>query len=348
MGDVIVPKKLPDDSHHVIVKLETIHVPAASVDTSPFSHEFISYKFTPKEDIALVKERVKYASIIATTTVPINAETLGEAPYLKCVITETAGTNHIDVEECQRRGVPVYWAPTGAADAVSEHALGLYFAARRSFVSLHNALYDYGPSHANNWKTNGSLSSVIKDRNGQPPRSSKNEVVGIFGYGPIGQRINNLCKALGMKVIVAGRKGSTSHDDPTRIPFTEVVGQATVLFNILPLLPETHGTFGPAEFQQMRPDAIIINVGRGGTIDEAALFEALSEGRIHGAATDVFENEPAGSAEDSILLSEEAKRLNLTLTPHLAWCADQTSINLQQSLKDNVREYIEKQVASST
>ncbi|CAG9949819.1 unnamed protein product [Clonostachys rosea f. rosea IK726] len=348
MGEVIVPKKLPDGSHHVVVKLETIHVPATSVDTSPFSHEFISYEYTPKEDTALVAERIKYASIVATTTVPINAQTLDKAPYLKCVITETAGTNHIDVEECERRGIAVYSAPTGAADAVAEHALGLYFATRRSFVSLHNALYDYGPSKTNGWKTNGSLSSLIKDAKGQPPRSSKNEIVGIFGYGAIGQRISNLCKALGMKVIVAGRKHSTSHDDPTRVPFAEAVGEATVLFNILPFLPQTHGTFGPAEFQKMRSDAIIINVGRGGTIDEAALFEALSKGQIHGAATDVFENEPVGCAEDSILLSEEAKGLNLTLTPHLAWCADQTSINLQRSLKDNVRAYVEKQVASST
>ncbi|KAK7215763.1 hypothetical protein V2G26_003766 [Clonostachys chloroleuca] len=348
MGEVIVPKKLPDDSHHVVVKLEAVHVPATSVDTSPFSHEFISYEYTPKEDIALVTERIKYASIVATVTVPINAQTLGEAPYLKCVITETAGTNHIDVEECERRGIVIYSAPTAAADAVSEHALGLYFATRRSFVSVHNALYDYGPSQANGWKTTGSLSSIIKDSKGQPPRSSKNEIVGIFGYGPIGQRISNLCKALGMTVIVAGRKGSTSHDDPTRVPFTEAVGEATVLFNILPLLPQTLGTFGPAEFQNMRPDAVIINVGRGGTIDEAALFDALSKGRIYGAATDVFEKEPVGCDEDSILLSEEAKRLNLTLTPHLAWCADQTSINLQQSLKDNIRAYVEKQVASST
>lgn len=85
MGDIIVPKKVPDDSHHVVVKLETIHVPATSVDTSPFSHEFISYEFTPKEDTALVAERIKYASIVVTTTVPINAQTLGETPYLYVV-----------------------------------------------------------------------------------------------------------------------------------------------------------------------------------------------------------------------------------------------------------------------
>ena len=82
MTDVKTPAKLPDGSHHVIVKLETIHVPATELDTTPFSHEQITYEYTPPGDTTLIAERVRNASIVATTTVPINANTLGDAPFL--------------------------------------------------------------------------------------------------------------------------------------------------------------------------------------------------------------------------------------------------------------------------
>ncbi|KAH7121638.1 D-isomer specific 2-hydroxyacid dehydrogenase [Dactylonectria macrodidyma] len=346
MTDVKTPAKLPDGSHHVIVKLETIHVPATELDTTPFSHEQITYEYTPPGDTTLIAERVRNASIVATTTVPINANTLGDAPFLKCVITETTGTNHIDLEECNRRGIVVFSAPGAPVDAVSEHALGLYFAARRNFVRLHNALYDYSPSQVNSWKATGSLSPFIKDAQGQPPHTCGNETVGIIGFGAIGQRIAKLCEGLGMTILAAERKVTAdgAHgQNPSRVPFDQVIRQASVLFVILPLTPETRHIIGRPEIEVMRSDVVIINVGRGGTIDEAALVQGLREKRIHGAATDVFEVEPAGSVADSILLGDEVRHLNLTLTPHLAWCADQTSSNLQQKLKDNVRQFLKQQ-----
>ncbi|KAH7116563.1 D-isomer specific 2-hydroxyacid dehydrogenase [Dactylonectria estremocensis] len=346
MMDVKTPAKLPDDTHHVIVKLETIHVAATELDTTPFSHEQIAYEYTPPGEAALIAERIRPASIVATTTVPINADTLGDAPFLKCVITETTGTNHIDLEECNRRGIVVFSSPGAPVDAVSEHALGLYFAARRSFVRLHNALYDYGPSQVNSWKATGSMSSLIKDAQGRPPHTCENETVGIIGFGAIGQRIAKLCQGLGMAVLVAERKVSAdgAHgQDLSRIPFDDVIRRASVFFVTLPLTPHTRHTIGRPEIEMMRPDAVIINVGRGGTIDEAALVQGLREQRIHGAATDVFEIEPAGNAADSILLGDEARHLNLTLTPHLAWSADQTTSNLQQILKDNVRKFLMQQ-----
>ncbi|KAI8652850.1 hypothetical protein NCS57_01350600 [Fusarium keratoplasticum] len=336
-GEVQSPARLPDDTHHVIVKLETIHVPAPAIDLSPLTHELITYEYTPPAAKALIAARIHDASIVTLTTVPINAETLGEAPYLKCVISETTGTNHIDLEECKKRNITVMFSPHAATEAVSEHALGLYFSVRRSFVRLHNSLFDHSP---NAWASSGSMSNILKDAQGEPPHTCGNEIVGILGFGALGQRIARLCEALGMKVLVAARKEGGSGTGDTRIAFDEVLRRATVLFITLPLTPQTRNTIGSEELQTMRRDAVLINVGRGGLVDETALVQALRQRLIHGAATDVFEHEPAGSDQDSVLLSEEAKELNLTLTPHLAWCADQTTVNMQQIIAENLKEFL--------
>ncbi|KAM5344557.1 hypothetical protein ACJ41O_013092 [Fusarium nematophilum] len=341
-NEVQEPARLPDKAHQVIVKLETVHVPAPDIDISPLTHELITYEYTPPAEAALIAARVRGASIVTTTTVPINAETLGGAPYLKCVITETTGTNHIDLEECKRRGITVMSSPTAATESVSEHALGLYFAARRSFVRLHNSMRENSP---NAWRTSGSLSNILKGSQGQPPHTCGNETVGIIGFGGIGQRIASLCETLSMKVLVAARKelGNNQVSNPTgpqRLPFIDVLRQSTTIFITLPLTAKTRNAIGAEELRAMRPDAVLVNVGRGGTVDETALVQALREGRIHGAATDVFEHEPAGSAQDSVLLSDEAKDLNLTLTPHLAWCADQTRANLQKIMLENIRGFL--------
>ncbi|KAI8653560.1 hypothetical protein NCS55_01343100 [Fusarium keratoplasticum] len=336
-GEVQSPARLPDDTHHVIVKLETIHVPAPAIDLSPLTHELITYEYTPPAAKALIAARIHDASIVTLTTVPINAETLGEAPYLKCVISETTGTNHIDLEECKKRNITVMFSPHAATESVSEHALGLYFSVRRSFVRLHNSLFDHSP---NAWASSGSMSNILKDAQGEPPHTCGNEIVGILGFGALGQRIARLCEALGMKVLVAARKEGGSGTGDTRIAFDEVLRRATVLFITLPLTPQTRNTIGSEELQTMRRDAVLINVGRGGLVDETALVQALRQRLIHGAATDVFEHEPAGSDQDSVLLSEEAKELNLTLTPHLAWCADQTTVNMQQIIIENLKEFL--------
>ncbi|RSL73982.1 hypothetical protein CEP53_000605 [Fusarium sp. AF-6] len=334
--EVKAPTRLPDDTHHVIVKLETIHVPAPAIDLSPLTHELITYEYTPPAAKALIAARIHDASIVTLTTVPINAETLGDAPYLKCVISETTGTNHIDLKECKRRNITVMFSPHAATEAVSEHALGLYFSVRRSFVRLHHSLFSHSP---NAWATTGSLSGVLKDTQGQPPHTCGNETVGILGFGALGQRIAALCEALGMKVLVAARKEAGS-DVGQRIAFDEVLRRATVLFITLPLTPQTRNTIGAEELQSMRHDAVLVNVGRGGLVDETALVQALRQRLIHGAATDVFEHEPAGSGQDSVLLSEEARELNLTLTPHLAWCADQTTVNMQEIIVENLKEFL--------
>ncbi|KAH7362322.1 glycerate dehydrogenase [Plectosphaerella cucumerina] len=344
--DVTVPQKPASDTHIVIVKLEAVHVDVPEIEeefTGAFglTHELISYPFTSYLDKELVVARIKHASVVITTTVPIQEDLLAVAPNLKCVIGESTGTNHIDLEACKRRGVTVYNSPNATMEAVSEHALAMYFTLRRRLLVLHNAMMQYTTGTPNSWRANGSMSGLLRDADDKPPRTCETEVAGILGSGPIGQRIATLCGNLGMRVHISARKTATTVPEG-RTSFSEIMQTATVIFVVLPFTPETRSTISAAELQAMRPDAVVINVGRGGLVDEQALLDAVKERRIYGAATDVYEQEPAGSDADSVLLSRVVAEegLNIVCTPHLAWCADTTRKNIQKVVKQNLKEFL--------
>ncbi|KAF7597541.1 hypothetical protein BBP40_000019 [Aspergillus hancockii] len=176
------------------------------------------------------------------------------------------------------------------------------------------------------------------DKDGTPPLTCAEEVVGIIGNGGVGKRIANLAQGLGMKVLISGRKGPGSPNTPgsdDRTPFETVVKQSTVIFLAIPLHETTRNLISTPELEAMSHHAVLINVSRGGVVDEAALVKALRENQIAGAATDVFLKEPAGP-ETSTLLEKGTEDLNLVVTPHLAWLSQRTAKGYSQLLKDGV------------
>lgn len=203
----------------------------------------------------------------------------------------------------------------------------------------------------------------MRDGTGAPPRTCAQETAGVVGYGAVGKLIARLCRALGMKVLISQRKGDAAgpstkgltngHQEgvkggdagePARVPFIEVLTQATVLFLALPLTPQSAGLISSPELAQMRPDAVVVNVSRGGIADEAAVVSALRSRALFGYGTDVFAREPAGGGDDSPLLGEGARGLNLTLTGHLAWFSGTTMSNQVRRVKENLRAFLDGEV----
>jgi lactate dehydrogenase-like 2-hydroxyacid dehydrogenase len=176
-----------------------------------------------------------------------------------------------------------------------------------------------------------------------------------------------------MKVLVAARKGAsdaakterteteTLAKEEPRVPFQNALRQATLVILALPYSPTSHNLISARELELMHPEIVIINISRGGIVDEPAraccpelsrlcsnssmtsdtfspltVLTSLKAGKIHGYGSDVFVTEPAGSPADSPLLSREAQHLNLTLTPHIAWHGDLTLRNIQQACAQNI------------
>lgn len=150
-----------------------------------------------------------------------------------------------------------------------------------------------------------------------------------------------------MQVLIASRKNTalsdvlpTANSNEERVPFEDVLRRSTVLVLSLPRNPQTLNLLSTPEFEKMSPYAVLVNISRGGIVDEAALVEALKQGQIAGYATDVFDKEPLEGPEECVFLSEEAKDLNITMSPHLAWFSQRTLKNLGQILKDTIEAWI--------
>ena len=169
-------------------------------------------------------------------------------------------------------------------------------------------------------------------------------IMGVLGYGEIGRECALLAKGLGLKIYAMRRKPAMSANDPVldRIfnpaQLNEMLAQIDVLVCAAPLTPETHHMISHSQFKVMKPTAIVINVGRGPVIDEAALIRALHNKQIAGASLDVFEEEPL--AANSELWNFD----NLLISPH---CTDRTEdpdwLDLgMQAFVDNFRRYRER------
>jgi lactate dehydrogenase-like 2-hydroxyacid dehydrogenase len=139
-----------------------------------------------------------------------------------------------------------------------------------------------------------------------------------------------------MKVVVAARKSDSTKTGDEHVPFDDVLRQATVLVLSLPRNPQTLNLISTPELVKMHPYAVLVNIARGGIVDERAVVQALKDQQIAGYATDVFATEPAGGPDDSPLLAEDVQELNVTVSPHLAWFSQRTLKNLGEILKETV------------
>ncbi|KAK4540171.1 hypothetical protein LTR36_009757 [Oleoguttula mirabilis] len=318
--------------HLTIVALEAAFcaIPTFSLP-KPYTYTLQSYPETSNEQVA---SRIGAATVLLITTLPLTAEHLAPqcTPHLRMIAIMASGTDHVDLAACRKRGIQVCNASHANVPAVSNHAIGMYFAARRRFGLTGRAL------RAGEWVKDGTACMhLMGDADGVMPSTCDEEVMGLLGYGAIGKRIAEMARLLGMRVLVGERKGATRIREG-RTAFEDVLKQSSVLVLILPRTPESLGLISAAELHTMSRHAILVNVSRGGIVDEPALVQALREGTIAGAAVDVFEEEPA-AATNSVLLTPEASALNLTCTPHLAWVASATTKLLQRITRENVEAW---------
>lgn len=181
-----------DAKYFHIVALESIHCPIPEIKLPDnLSSTTEAYIQSTPEDIP---SRIAKADIVLITTCRLNESALSPdvSPNLKLILIMAAGTDCVNLPLCKSRGIRVVNCPGANVDAVSEHAIGLYFATRRSTTFLHNAIIG---SNGNDglWTSPGCLLSDMHDGFGRPPISAAEEVMGILGYGKIGKRNHQKC-----------------------------------------------------------------------------------------------------------------------------------------------------------
>jgi len=286
-----------------------------------FSHIWQDYPETAAGETAT---RLEQATVAVVNKVRITADVLATSPHLKLVAVAATGVNNVDLAACQARGVAVCNIRGYAEHTVPEHVFMLLLALRRNLLAWRQTLRQGAWQHASQFCL---FDHPIHDLHGS--------TLGLIGHGSIGQAVERLAMAFGMRVLVAEHKGA-SRIRPGHTNFDAVLAQSDHLSLHTPLTPETRHLIGAREFGLMKPTAILINSARGGVVDEAALIEALSSGRIAGAATDVLEQEPPSAGNPLLDLDLP----NLIVTPHVAWSGREAMQALADQLIDNIEAFV--------
>ena len=285
-----------------------------------FPHQWEEYAATESGEIVT---HLQDATIVITNKVPLCRETLAQLPKLKMIAAAATGTDNIDIVWCKEHGIVVSNIRNYSVHTVPEHVFMLMLALRRNLLAYRDDLQNGA------WQKSAQFCLFT-----HPVRDLNGSTLGIMGNGAIGKAVAQIARAFGMKVLFAEHKGA-SEIRSGYTAFDTVLSESDVLTLHLPLKEHTCHLISTAEFERMRPGALLINTSRGGLVDEAALLAALQSGRIGGAGFDVLAKEPP--TEGHPLL--DINMPNFIMTPHIAWSGREAMQLLADQLIDNIEAF---------
>lgn len=286
-----------------------------------FPHTLSSYGTTEAHETL---ERIRGADIVITNKVVISAQAFAENPQLKLVAVTATGVNNVDVEAAKQNGTAVCNIRAYGNESVAEHAFMMMITLMRNLPAYQRDVA------AGLWENSPFFCHL-----GAPMRDLNGKTLAIFGHGNIGKTLATYAQAFKMNVVFAEHKNAQSVRDGY-VSFDEAIRSADVVSLNCPLTPQTANMIGEAELQQMKPGAILINCGRGGLVDEAALVAALKYGQIGGAGFDVLTQEPPRDGNPLL----KARLPNLIVTPHIAWASQEAANRLFDILLDNINRFV--------
>jgi glycerate dehydrogenase len=262
------------------------------------------------------------AEVAITNKVKISRHHLEQLPELKLICVAATGYDCIDIDSCRAHGVLVCNVPAYSSQSVSEHVIASIFQLCRHMSSYVAASQEW---HAS------SHFCVHK----APMKDVAGSVLGIVGKGSIGSATANLAHAVGMKVVYADHKNA-AEIRPGYVAFDEMLARADVISLHCPLTVHTKELIGAEEVNKMKPGAFLINTARGGLLNEAAVIDGLTSGKLGGAALDVLQQEPP--CVDAALIA--FKHPGLFVTPHVAWAGEESVGVLKETLLNNISAYV--------
>ena len=286
-----------------------------------FPHTLSSYGTTEAHETLA---RIRGADIIITNKVVISAEHIAANPQLKLIALAATGVNNVDVEAAKQNGTAVCNIRAYGNESVAEHAFMMMITLMRNLPAYQRDVA------AGLWENSPFFCHL-----GAPMRDLNGKTLAIFGRGNIGKTLATYAQAFKMNVVFAEHKHAQNVRDGY-VSFDEAIRSADVVSLNCPLTPQTANMIGEAELQQMKPGAILINCGRGGLVDEAALVAALKYGQIGGAGFDVLTQEPPRDGNPLL----KARLPNLIVTPHIAWASQEAANRLFDILLDNINRFV--------
>ena len=277
--------------------------------------------FTPEE---LTRKLQGQSGAITTGTERIDAALLAACPHLKVVANMAVGFNNFDVPAMTAAGVQATNTPDVLTETTADFGFALLMATARRLTESEHFLR---AGKWTKWRYDMFAGAEVHG-----------STLGIMGMGRIGQGIaRRAAHGFGMQVIYHNRSRLSSDLEAQckarYVSKQELLQTADHVMLVVPYSPESHHTIGAAELAQMKPTATLVNIARGGIVDDAALAQALKDRRIAGAGLDVFEGEPQ-------VHPELLKLQNVVLTPHIASATVKTRMAMAQLAADNLIAYL--------
>lgn len=295
------------------------------IDISSFSQfgEVETYDYSTEAEAF---ERTKDADIIVLNKVPVNEKSIGQAKNLKLVCVTATGTNNLDKEYLDKRGIQWRNVAGYSTEAVAQHTLALTF---------------YLLEHLNYYDNYVKSEKYINDKLFTHFEMHFNEISGktwgIIGLGAIGRRVAEIAKCLGAKVIYYSTSGKNTNSEYERVDFDTLLAQSDIVSIHAPLDENTLHLIDKKALSKMKKSAILINVGRGPIIVEKDLADALNCGQIAAAGIDVLDVEPM-SADNPLKDIKDSNKL--IITPHIAWAAVEARQRLMDIIYNQIKEFL--------
>jgi len=301
---VFITRQLPEPAHSRLKE---------AVQTEIWPHQL------PPERTTLLEKVAGKEGLLCLLTDPIDGEVMDAAgPQLEVISNCAVGVDNIDVQEATARGIPVGNTPGILTETTADFTFALLMAAARRVPE--------GDQHvrAGKWQTWGLTLLLGQD--------IAEATLGLVGFGRIGKAVARRAAGFNMRVLYYDPEHEPHPDDPPaqKVTLKELLSQSDFVSLHTPLNQDTYHLMGAEEFAQMKPEAILVNTARGPVVDSQALYLALKERQIGGAALDVTDPEPLPAVHPLLTLD------NLIVTPHIASASRATRGKMAQMAVDNL------------
>ena len=307
----------------VLLDNDTLNLQGIEADLKEFGDVFVYHSTSANQ----LEERIAEAHVVLTNKVVIDSDAIEKAPVLRMISILATGTNNVDLKYAKSKGIVVNNVSGYSTDSVTQH----------TFTCLFSLLgkISYQDSYV---KSKMYSDSVIFTHLDHPFSEIKGKKFGIIGLGNIGVKVASIAEAFGCDVCYYSTSGKNNSSKYKRVELEEMLQECDIVSIHAPLNDATKGLIASKELLTMKNSAILINMGRGGIVDEHDLADALLKGEIAGACLDVYEKEPL-TKENPMLNLEIANRI--ILTPHIAWASTEARQKLWEKTLGNIRDFIQ-------
>lgn len=284
--------------------------------------EVEKYGFSTAEE---ARERTKDADVIVLNKVPVNETSIGEAEHLKLVCVTATGTNNLDKEYLEKRGIAWRNVAGYSTETVAQHTFAMLF-----------YLLEKIPYYDNYVKSGKYVGDTTFTHFANVFHEISGKTWGIIGLGAIGRRVADLARLFGCRVIYYSTSGKNNQTGYERVDFDTILQEADILSVHAPLDENTLGLMNKEAFSKMKPSAIFLNVGRGPIVVEEDLTWALEKGIIAAAGLDVLSEEPMRADNPLRQIKDSDK---LLITPHIAWASIEARTRLMKIIEEQIRTF---------